>query len=131
MKDKKQKMYDLWDSVGVGINAMIRLMDEDDTLESEQYDIAKERWMVYRGFRGLEVRQICDGHEPTLAEMSKGATSVQAALMAAAPELADMLREFLENPTLPHGVGSDIIDKAVHKLCELGIPNVAPWYKDE
>ncbi len=118
---------------------MTRLDDANiHHLGCEPEDIAKQRWMVSKGFEGLEIRQICDGHEPSLAVVSDGAddpasdgaTDAQAELMAAAPELADRLREAVESGTafeedMPEIAGN------IKFLRELGVSNVATWYTGE
>lgn len=112
---------------------------QSDSEPDEPEDIAKQRWMIYKGVCGVEIRQRCDGHEPTLALMRRGsldehiefvATDAQIDLMAAAPELADRLREAVEGGSAFEEDMPDVV-KHIKFLRELGIPHVATWYKGE
>ncbi len=111
----------------------------------EPYDIAKERWMVYKGVGGIEIRQKCDGHEPALAIVRYGTINSQAKLVAtdaqielatAAPELADVLRAFINDVScfmLQEGSAgfSKRVARRIRLLRKLGVINVAPWYKGD
>ncbi len=62
------------------------------------------------------------------------ATDEQMELMAAAPELADLARAFLNECGKQAEYHPDIcyaMTELLLKLRELGIPNVAPWYKEK
>ena len=110
--------------------------------EPDEHDIASERWMVYKGVCGVEIRQKCDGHAPSLALTRHGdlvghakllTTDAQTELMAAAPELADMLRNLLQTGEVFRAADDVVLDnfvlRAILKLRELGVPNVAQWYE--
>lgn len=80
-------------------------------------DIAKERWMVYPGVCGIEIRQRCDGHEPSLAIVRYGtigsqakliATDAQIRVMARAPEMLGKLEEVANGAKVMDLVGKSI-----------------------
>jgi hypothetical protein len=103
-------------NAGMGVsdeNEVVKLKAENAELrerltvlekaEEQPEDIAKQRWMVYSGVAGIEVRQKRDGHEPSLATVRYGtldakaklvATDAQIRLMAAAPELLEALESY-------------------------------------
>jgi len=120
----------------VEIGNVISQSDEPE----EEPDIAEQRWMVYGGVCGVEIRQRCDGRALSLALVRHGsldghiklvATDAQIALATAAPELADMLRDLLAHRSIEDGVSCPLVLDAIRLLNKHGIPNVAPWYKDD
>lgn len=94
--------------------------------DKEPYDIAKERW----GWRPVGTG---DGlvRIDEVDELGYVDSPEQKALQAAAPELADMMRELTFLETTTEGVSRMIQLKAIRLLRKLGVPNVAPWYKGE
>lgn len=89
-------------------------------------DIASERWTWFRFIRS---DTITDKDSFDLAKQHN-ATDAQMRLIAAAPELADRMRELVKNGWGEEGE-MEFYKDCMRLLRELGIPNVAPWYKDE
>ena len=87
-----------------------------------KYDIAKERWRVCEN--GIE----CEHTELVSNEFG---TYEQRRLMAAAPELADLIREEINELDIIVAEKQGMLIKRIKLLRRLGIPNVAPWYKGE
>lgn len=111
----------------------------EQSLEA-QHDIAEERWMVYKGVAGIEVRQKCDGHEPSLATVRRGtidakanlvSTDAQIELMAHAPELADKSRSLLKGvyKMIGTGVKPDGFYDMVEALDNAGVKHC--WYEGD
>jgi len=90
----------------------------------EPYDIASERW-EWRDL--LESRRLYSGGQEMAWAMT--ISGQQQDLAAAAPELADMMRECL-NAVVPGDRTLPIeVVAVIDLLRKLNVPNVAPWYK--
>jgi hypothetical protein len=96
--------------------------------EPEQHDIVKERW-DWTQFRIVRIEP--RDHAPLLER--RNATDAHMQLAAAAPELADMMRDEVNQEVNQMasctGRLRDEVIKRIHLLRKLGVPNVAPWYK--
>lgn len=90
------------------------------------HDIASERWdwTQYRIVRTepYDLAPLFERHK---------ATDAQIKLAVAAPELADIMRKEVNDRASVPGRLSPRTKKWIHLLRKLGVPNVAPWYKDE
>lgn len=98
---------------------------QDEETE-DQHDIAKERW---------EWRKDDDGitrlyHRESAIAYRGMATPEQISVMAAASELADKMRERINNSG-QHSAYSDDVKNQIALLRKLGVPDVAPWYKED
>ena len=99
-------------------------------VDEKPYDIAKERW------KWVEVSK---GSDPVLwdaeGEQVDALTPERKALQAAAPELADLMREEVNGviPDLRFRGDLDYhvaVVERIRLLRSLGVPDVAPWYKE-
>ena len=112
------------------INEIIVLAVLDQSHCAEPYDIAKERWES----DGAMIFQMEDGQViEHLAARAGGyivPTDEQMRLMAAAPELADIVRERI-NASVHHSMYSAGCISQIKFLRSLGVPNVALWYKED
>ena len=99
-----------------------------DDSNPEARDIAKEVWTHYITPIGAG-RIAHDDEEKTLVR-AESATREQMYLMTAAPELADKTRTLLNE--LEHVVAYyEDCEELINFLRDLGVPNVAPWYKED
>lgn len=93
--------------------------------QANPVDIASQRWAYNKCYS-----EITDRNGRGLVER-RDATHEQIELMAAAPELADMLRGLLnEQARLKDGPYRDYMVGLIWKLRKLGISDVGIWYKD-
>ena len=101
---------------------------EDDAVP----DIAKERYRTIVGV-STDIYLQSDDPDTILLAAQINATDAQMKLMAAAPELADMMREEVNIfSCLPLDQAFRLpLIKRIKLLRKLGITGVAPWYKDE
>ena len=104
-----------------------------ESAPDEPHDIAKERWRALDMSDGSRILCIPDNGEfdgKSIAQIDKCANDVQIAVMEAAAELADMIREEVARDAWDE-LDMPFMNKRIKFLRKLGIPNVAPWYKEE
>lgn len=96
--------------------------------DSPAYDIAKERWK-FKDEEETQVGIYNIANEKLLAIDCRMGDR-QRAVMAAAPELADKLREVVTIGWDDDEYEIDLYKDCIRLLRKLNVPNVAPWYKD-
>ena len=98
-----------------------------EPVAAKEHDIAKERWGWFHG-KPTKRKGLYRGNQ--LLVIEEYATDTQKKLVAAAPELADMLRQLIHQEVITDSVLVYMVTDAMLLLRGLGVPNVAPWYKE-
>ncbi len=125
-KDKEHKL--MWESLkalGFKVAELDRELHEPTCMSADDpeptYDIAKNRW------------KICSGgiyhNSGYLIGNISGFIEEDANLMAAAPELADLMRDEINDMNRSVNDRKERLLKRIKLLRRLGIPHVALWYK--
>jgi len=89
-----------------------------------EHDIAKERW-----FYEVLLGRILDKESGQSKASEVYAEPGHGDLLAAAPELADLMRDEVNNRRSAIDYKAKQTHKRITLLRKLGVPNVAPWYK--
>jgi hypothetical protein len=104
--------------------------------QPESCDITKERWHAHEWDQGERhriqvLRPDIEWGLDIPIQVAEMTNKVRADLAAAAPELADMMREEVNDMAGCNGQIREEAIKRISLLRKLGIPNVAPWYKGD
>lgn len=100
--------------------------DSCNQTQPKKHDIAKERWKSVKWQRDDGDCELVVSDDTMIKARQVQAISAEMTIMAAAPELADVLRTMVYDQ---YSTSDSIMKKAIHLLRKLGVPNVAPWYE--